>query len=489
MVPPIVDAAGARAAGWVAAWLATYALHSTLLLAAAWLLARPGVRLLAWRDLLWKLALAGGVATSAVQVAARPALQAAGAPSARAAGVSAAPAEFARSLPSPAPQAKTPVERPSPPLLGNAAGARWPLLLAAWVAGVGVMLLRLAVGRRRLLRSLGVRTPVGDGPHAALLDRLTRAAGTRRRVRLTSSADVDTPVALAGEICIPVPAFERLTPEQRESILAHELAHVLRGDPRWFAFGEIVRSLFFFQPLNGVAMRKLKENSEFLCDDAAVRQTGKRRALAECLAELAAGQAGARPGLATALGGERGSLLVQRVAHVLSGHAGRTTRVPRTVAALAAAAMVLAVAGFAPGVAAPAPLPAAPAAPAATGTVQPGEGRMGLLKRLQGGQEWEAEVQGEESHAGTVEVRYTLSANKVMLHRTRPEIVDVAPGGHFRLREESQGRVREVEVTPGRGGPRVVFRENGAEVAATPGLRAWMEGYVEQNRPRPSRRR
>jgi len=485
MLPPM-DGPGARAAGWLAAWLATYALHSTLLLAAAWVLARPGVRLLAWRDLLWKLALAGGVATSAVQVAARAPLQAALPAPASAAGASPARAAAAPRPLSPGSQGKAPAERLSPPLLGNAAGAGWSFLLAVWAVGAGGMLLRLAVGRRRLLRSLGARTPVDDGPHAALLDRLTRAAGARTRVRLTASAHVGTPVALAGEICIPVPAFERLTPGQQESILAHELAHVLRGDPRWFAFGEIVRALFFFQPLNGMAMRKLKENAEFLCDDAAVRQTGKPRALAECLAGLAARVAGPRLALATALGGERGSLLVQRAARVLSGDAGRTRRVPRTAAALAAAGMVLAVAGFAPGVAAPAPLPAPSVV---TETVQPGEGEMGLLQRLQGGLEWEAEVQGEERHAGAVEVRYTLSANRVVLHRTRPEIIDVKPGGHFRLHEESEGRVREVEVTPGLGAPRVVFRENGAEVAATPRLREWMAGYVEQNRPRPSRRR
>lgn len=70
-----------RAALSVAAWLFTYALHSTVILAAAWLAAiglarlactRPRLRdaLPALRERLWKLALLGGLATASVQVAA-----------------------------------------------------------------------------------------------------------------------------------------------------------------------------------------------------------------------------------------------------------------------------------------------------------------------------------------------------------------------------------------------------------------------------------
>lgn len=70
-----------RAALSVAAWLFTYALHSTVILAAAWLAAiglarlactRPRLRdaLPALRERLWKLALLGGLATASVQTAA-----------------------------------------------------------------------------------------------------------------------------------------------------------------------------------------------------------------------------------------------------------------------------------------------------------------------------------------------------------------------------------------------------------------------------------
>src|SRR2546427_7762529 len=51
----------------VAAWLLTYALHSTLLLALAWALTQRLVRAPTLRDLIWKTALLGGLASATVQ--------------------------------------------------------------------------------------------------------------------------------------------------------------------------------------------------------------------------------------------------------------------------------------------------------------------------------------------------------------------------------------------------------------------------------------
>src|SRR5262245_44396471 len=64
------------AAAVTAAWLATYAVHSTLLIGAVWLLDRTARLTRPTRELTWKLALIGGVATSSIVLAAgvRPAL-------------------------------------------------------------------------------------------------------------------------------------------------------------------------------------------------------------------------------------------------------------------------------------------------------------------------------------------------------------------------------------------------------------------------------
>jgi hypothetical protein len=52
-----------------AAWLATYAVHSTVLIGAAWAAQRLGaVRSLRLRDLAWRGALVGGVFTASLQM-------------------------------------------------------------------------------------------------------------------------------------------------------------------------------------------------------------------------------------------------------------------------------------------------------------------------------------------------------------------------------------------------------------------------------------
>src|SRR5262249_55399505 len=59
----------AQAMDAMLAWLATYAVHSTLLLGGVALLTAFVVRREAWRETLWKAALVGGLLTSTVQVA------------------------------------------------------------------------------------------------------------------------------------------------------------------------------------------------------------------------------------------------------------------------------------------------------------------------------------------------------------------------------------------------------------------------------------
>src|SRR5258706_5973692 len=51
-------------AGIAISWLLTYALHSSLLLGAAWILGRHSYRL---SDRLWKIALVGAVLTTSIQ--------------------------------------------------------------------------------------------------------------------------------------------------------------------------------------------------------------------------------------------------------------------------------------------------------------------------------------------------------------------------------------------------------------------------------------
>ena len=55
--------------------------------------------------------------------------------------------------------------------------------------------------------------------------------------------------------------------ERRRVVLAHEVAHIERGDLRWQCFVHFVRALWWFQPLCWIAAAGLRRYSEEACDD------------------------------------------------------------------------------------------------------------------------------------------------------------------------------------------------------------------------------
>jgi beta-lactamase regulating signal transducer with metallopeptidase domain len=80
-----------------------------------------------------------------------------------------------------------------------------------------------------------------------------------------------------------------LEPEEQDSMLAHEVAHLVRRDPQWLVLARAVEMVFFFQPLNRLARRRIQEVAEYLCDDWAVARTRRPVMLAKCWRPLPSG--------------------------------------------------------------------------------------------------------------------------------------------------------------------------------------------------------
>ncbi len=319
-------------------WLGTYALHSTALLAAVWLASRIASPALAER--LWKLGLIGAALTATLQpvVGFEPLAGwlhvSSSMPTAAAALGALAPA---------GPSAATPAW-----LMPSWTG----VALVAWAAVALLLLARLARLRLQLRRLLARRRELSASDLCGVLDRLGRRAGSYRRVRLSICDEVGVPVAigvLRPEICVPSRALRELGADELETILAHELAHHLRGDPLWLWIARSLECLFFFQPLVFVAGRRLAELAELCCDARAVRLTRKPQSLAAGLTRVAAWGRRA-PGLALASRlAVRRSGLARRVERLLDGALMRRERGPVWLAPLFPALLVVTVAAM-PGV-------------------------------------------------------------------------------------------------------------------------------------------
>ena len=288
-------------------WLLTYLIHSTLLLSLAWLVTsrvRGGVRALALRDMVWKAALVGGLATATLQTGLE--LQPLGGAIAldRTAAPLAMPTEAAgnRAAPRPRVEPPAPIDLSGLMLAGQAfeptpapsvpapsvpvAMTLDPLaaLLSLWAIVAGLWCLLYLLQRARAFRRIGPRLAVGHDGLLRMLDALRTAGAVDRPIRLTTACGLTSPVALgADEIVLPAAALTELEPEQQRSMLAHELAHLVRRDPAWLALACLMERGLFLQPLNRLARTRLQDAAEFLCDDWAVRRTGSGVPLATCL--------------------------------------------------------------------------------------------------------------------------------------------------------------------------------------------------------------
>ena len=246
---------------------------------------------------------------------------------------------------------------PTSPHLGSVSfGAGWS---AVWAAGAGLGALALVLALGRLRSHLRRRRPLRSGELVELLEDLRQRSGVTRRVRLSASSRLASPITfgvLFPEICVPERALVELDRGQQEAMLAHELAHAVRRDPLWQLVTRFFVSAFFFQPLNRLARTQLLDTAEYLSDDWAVAHTQSELSLASCLTEIAGWVVDQRRAL-PAPGMTSGSRLGRRVHRLLDPAASRDRTLARrrgrtlvlTLAALGG------VAGIVPGVASPLP--------------------------------------------------------------------------------------------------------------------------------------
>lgn len=371
------------------AWLLTYALHSTLFLGAAWLLSivLPD-RARVVRETTWKAALLGAFLTASFQVMHSEPIADASHESIPATSHEWTTASNTSSTAAPnggltirlgPPTNESNPDRPQGGVQAESAqtersgievsalrdlaakktlrSAIAPIAVRSeLMTAVGAVSVLLALfGASRILRAhlaLRRRTrdrrELTDGSIHRVLARLRRRASIRREIRLTESDAIAGPIAIGlSEICVPSRALD-LPEEELEALLAHELGHLARRDPLWANLAFAIENIFFFQPLNRLARRRIQQEAEYLADDWAIEQTGSGFNLARCLATVAGWVAGT-PELraASAMAGSH-SPLVGRVERLLDADPKKPGRLVRWMRMPLCGALLLTVAMLAP---------------------------------------------------------------------------------------------------------------------------------------------
>lgn len=261
-------------------WPLSWMMHATVacifaLVAGRWVVPDPRSR-----DALWKAALVLPLGTSLLSVAVSPITSS-----------SLDLATFARPHMPPALRAArvwvqtTGAAAPATVRVQDVA-AQWLryLVLATMLIPAVVATSRLVQTRRRFWRELGTRRPANardlciDGPPVS---------SGRRIVRISVSPFVASAAAVTRhEICVST-TFTALGRIEQQGVLAHEMAHLERRDLAWIAFADTVACALAAQPLVRMVARRLRRDTEFICDDIAVGQTGDGRAYVRALTALA----------------------------------------------------------------------------------------------------------------------------------------------------------------------------------------------------------
>jgi beta-lactamase regulating signal transducer with metallopeptidase domain len=324
-------AAGEMAASFWLSLSLTYLAHATLWAAAASLGAGWSRLSFAARHGYWKAALFGPLLSASLACFWSSATQLPGGAPSQSVAAEAASAAAAAARPW-LPQLEVSVRAavPSAPRLG------WLVLAAS-----GFGLLRLSASARALRRLLRDRKPVTD---ARLLDRFEalRRHTALSHVRFSACEQLSSPLVVGRrEVCVPSSILCPLTDEDLDAVLAHELAHLERGDGIWFPLVGAVQYALWFQPLNHLVSSHFRSSAEISCDDRAVELTGNPRALGRAIVRMAEAAALVRgPALAPSILPRKSDLL-PRVRRLLSAPAVAERSARRgSLLALSSAALV-----------------------------------------------------------------------------------------------------------------------------------------------------
>jgi len=195
-----------------------------------------------------------------------------------------------------------------------------PWVIAAWVAGVFVMTLRLAGGWLWIQRLRWVQTEPVEPRWQASLTRLAGQLGIRRSLRLLQSGAVEVPMVLGWlrpVILVPMAIFTAMEPRALEAILAHELAHIRRHDYFVNLLQSAVEVLLFFHPAVWWLSAQVRAERENCCDDTAIALCGDPLFYARALAALEDLRPALQPNPSLALAATGGTLM-NRIRRILA---------------------------------------------------------------------------------------------------------------------------------------------------------------------------
>jgi bla regulator protein BlaR1 len=160
------------------------------------------------------------------------------------------------------------------------------LFVLIWAIFFFVHCIKLMAGLAGVQRIRNYKTHLSPGEWSEKLDHLSRLIGIKRSVSLFQSQLVKVPVAIGffkPVILVPLGLLSNLPPEQVETILLHELAHIRRKDYLVNILQRFSEAAFFFNPALLWISSLVRQEREACCDDIVVANTSSKGNYLEAL--------------------------------------------------------------------------------------------------------------------------------------------------------------------------------------------------------------
>ena len=202
-------------------------------------------------------------------------------------------------------------------------------LPAIWMIGLALGLMRLAAAVVATGRNFGRARPDVTVENRACVDHLRRTFGIAKPVVLRQG-DAGSMPSVWGfrQPVILLPAAARLWEDsRRRDVIAHELAHVARGDGWTILLAQLFVCIYWFHPLAWMLKHRLTAESERAADDLALSVSGPAERYADHLLRTASES---QPTYSIAPVMAARSQLEQRIMAILTKTTNREATTPLT---------------------------------------------------------------------------------------------------------------------------------------------------------------
>jgi beta-lactamase regulating signal transducer with metallopeptidase domain len=194
------------------------------------------------------------------------------------------------------------------------------IIVTVWFMGVVAFLLKILGGISYVYYIRNRMNFPADEYWQETLDGLRQKIKLNQYVELVESALVRSPIVVGHikpMILFPIGAINRLSHQEVEAILAHELAHVIRHDYIFNIIQNVIEALFYFHPAVWWLSSQIRTERENCCDDVAISICGNAVTYAKSLVSVQE-MAYYSPQLAMAFAGKsRKKQLLLRIQRIL----------------------------------------------------------------------------------------------------------------------------------------------------------------------------